>query len=237
MSLPVSDKAAVLARIREALRLPARIPHVEGAISDSVPVLPPKDEAGRWLPAVGEDYEARVALFAAQAAALKAEFIRIPSRAEVPARLAALARAEGWPFDKIAAHPGADSQAVVEQAGFTPFVVVPGYDRDGLEACAASVTGCEALIAQTGSVLVTARESGGRALTILPPHHVVVATAEQLLPDLPSAFARLREKYGVGTAMPSMVSLITGPSRTGDIERILVLGAHGPKRLTILFVG
>jgi L-lactate dehydrogenase complex protein LldG len=51
---------------------------------------------------------------------------------------------------------------------------------------------------------------------------------------LPAAFALL--KQGHGAKFPSMISFITGPSRTGDIERILVLGAHGPKRLTILCI-
>ena len=83
-----------------------------------------------------------------------------------------------------------------------------------------------ALIAQAGSVLVSSRSSGGRALSVLPPHHIVLARREQLLPDLPAAFALLRNKYA--SDYPSLISFITGPSRTGDIERILVLGAHGP---------
>jgi L-lactate dehydrogenase complex protein LldG len=83
-------------------------------------------------------------------------------------------------------------------------------------------------------VLVSNRSSGGRALSVLPPHHVVLARREQLLPDLPAAFALLKSKYG--SDYPSLISFITGPSRTGDIERILVLGAHGPKRLTILCI-
>jgi len=90
-----------------------------------------------------------------------------------------------------------------------------------------------ALIAQTGSVLLTARSGGGRALSVLPPHHVVIARREQLLPDLPAAYALLHKKYGPAS-WPSMITLITGPSRTGDIERILVLGAHGPKKLTVI---
>ena len=52
-----------------------------------------------------------------------------------------------------------------------------------------------------------------------------------LVADLPAAFALVKQKYGA--KFPSMISFITGPSRTGDIERILVLGAHGPKKLTI----
>lgn len=62
----------------------------------------------------------------------------------------------------------------------------------------------------------------------------MIARREQLLPDLPAAMAFVKKKHG--DKFPSMISFITGPSRTGDIERILVLGAHGPKKLTILCV-
>jgi L-lactate dehydrogenase complex protein LldG len=96
------------------------------------------------------------------------------------------------------------------------------------------ITECDALIAQTGSVVLTSRSAGGRALSVLPPHHVVLARRDQLVPDLPAAFELLKMQYGDN--YPSMISFITGPSRTGDIERILVLGAHGPKKLTILCV-
>ena len=82
--------------------------------------------------------------------------------------------------------------------------------------------------------LVTSHSAGGRALSVLPPHHVVLARREQLLADLPEAFAVLRRKYS--GKFPSFISFITGPSRTGDIERILVLGAHGPRKLTVLCV-
>ena len=110
-----------------------------------------------------------------------------------------------------------------------------GYDVNEMETCDAGITECDALVAQTGSVLVTSRSAGGRALSVLPPHHIVLARRDQLIADLPAAFALLKQTYGAG--MPSMISFITGPSRTGDIERILVLGAHGPKELTVLLIG
>ena len=99
------------------------------------------------------------------------------------------------------------------------------YDVRELASCDAGISECEALIAQTGSVLVSSRSSGGRALSVLPPHHIVLARREQLLPDLPAAFALLRSKYA--SDYPSFILFITGPSRTGDIERILDRIASG----------
>jgi L-lactate dehydrogenase complex protein LldG len=106
--------------------------------------------------------------------------------------------------------------------------------KDALEACDAGITGCDALIAQTGSILVSSATCGGRSLSVLPPVHVVVAVPEQIVATLADAFDALRERHG--SSFPSMLSFITGPSRTGDIERILVLGAHGPKELFVILV-
>jgi L-lactate dehydrogenase complex protein LldG len=69
---------------------------------------------------------------------------------------------------------------------------------------------------------------------VLPPHHVVLARRQQLVPNLAAALRSVSLKREAN--WPSMLSFITGPSRTGDIERILVLGAHGPKKLTILLL-
>jgi len=93
----------------------------------------------------------------------------------------------------------------------------------------------ELLVKKLGAILVSSASSGGRALSILPHVHVVVADADQVVPDLGSALALAKARHG--DQMPSMLSFITGPSRTGDIERILVLGAHGPKELYLILVG
>jgi L-lactate dehydrogenase complex protein LldG len=99
--------------------------------------------------------------------------------------------------------------------------------------CDLGVTTCECLIAQTGSIVVSAFSSGGRALSVLPPTHLVIAHRSQVVPDLTSAIALLRKRYD--RRWPSALSVITGPSRTADIEKILVFGAHGPKRLAVYF--
>jgi L-lactate dehydrogenase complex protein LldG len=99
------------------------------------------------------------------------------------------------------------------------------------ESSQATITLCESLVALTGSVFVSSA-CGGRGATVVAPVHIVVAGVEQLVPDLDSAFARLRER---GTAIAnSYVCLITGSSRTADIEKILVMGAHGPRRLLVV---
>jgi L-lactate dehydrogenase complex protein LldG len=95
----------------------------------------------------------------------------------------------------------------------------------------ATVTLAEALVAQTGSIFVSAA-CGGRAASVVAPVHFVVASIQQLVPDLGTAFARLRERGAVENS--SMLCLITGPSRTADIEKIIVMGAHGPRRVVVI---
>jgi L-lactate dehydrogenase complex protein LldG len=99
------------------------------------------------------------------------------------------------------------------------------------------VTICDALIAATGSVVITSETGFGRALSILPPAHLVVARRSQLVAYPSDALKVLRTRYGgSATTWPSMMTIITGPSRTADIEKILVLGAHGPKQLFVLLL-
>ena len=141
-----------------------------------------------------------------------------------------LASLENW--GRIATHKGEWTDAATQWLGLPVLKTSGGYDVNELEVCDAGITECDALIAQTGSLIVTSRNSGGRALSVLPPHHVVLARREQLVLDLSAGFARVQKKYF--PKYPSMISVVTGPIRTGDIERILVLGAHGPKKLTIL---
>jgi L-lactate dehydrogenase complex protein LldG len=137
--------------------------------------------------------------------------------------------AEQW--RRVASHGAELTRFACASLALPVLLTDRGYDVNELEKCEVGITECDALVAQTGGVALTSRSAGGRALSILPPHHVVIARREQLVADLPAAFALLQRKYEPD--FPSMISFITGPSRTGDIERILVLGAHGPKKLTI----
>ena len=96
------------------------------------------------------------------------------------------------------------------------------------------ITLCESLISRLGSVMVSSKQTSGRRLNVFPEIHIVLAYASQLVPDLQDAYDNIKEKYP--TAFPSLISVITGPSRTADIEKTLVMGAHGPKDLYVFLI-
>ena len=95
----------------------------------------------------------------------------------------------------------------------------------------AGITGCEFLIARTGSVIVSSSSESGRQMNVFPPVHIILAHVSQLIDFPEEAFSEIQNKYAEG--LPSTISTITGPSRTADIEKTLVLGAHGPKEFLV----
>jgi L-lactate dehydrogenase complex protein LldG len=111
----------------------------------------------------------------------------------------------------------------------------PFYKTDkDFEMAEVGITMCEALIARNGSILVSNQNEAGRRLSIFPHHHIVIARTGQMVMDLKDGFSLIKNKYG--NQIPSMISTITGPSRTADIEKTLVLGAHGPKELFVFLI-
>ena len=239
----MSSREAILTRIREALRVAAPRPgHQHGELKgehgglkvvreDGATVTQPASPAfEQWLPPVGPTHEEQMALFCRNADDLRAEVHLCDDEAAMAAMLCQLARENGW--KRVGTHRGVLTDGAMKALPLPVVQTTDGYSVEDLEQCDAGVTECDALIAQTGSVLITSQSAGGRGLSILPPHHVVLVRRSQLIADLAAGYALLRAKHG--DTLPSLISFITGPSRTGDIERILVLGAHGPKRLTIL---
>jgi L-lactate dehydrogenase complex protein LldG len=99
------------------------------------------------------------------------------------------------------------------------------------EASQATVSLAETLIAQTGSILVSA-SCGGRGASVIAPCHIVYATTAQLVPDLATALGRASQERTLDRN--SFACVISGSSRTADIEKILVQGAHGPRRLVVI---
>ena len=225
----MNERDSILARIRSALTVVAPLPGHDHEARPA-PALPGAADQRRVLPVVGQSFEERIALFQKNAVELRADFRLLKDLDALAVELKSLCAAEGW--QRAASHNGELTGAVCRALDLPVLLTDTGFDKRELAGCDVGISECDALVAQTGSVVVTSRSAGGRALSVLPPHHVVLARREQLVPDLPAAFALLKSKWG--ESYPSMISFITGPSRTGDIERILVLGAHGPRKLTVL---
>ncbi|MEO6833529.1 MAG: LUD domain-containing protein [Chitinophagaceae bacterium] len=117
------------------------------------------------------------------------------------------------------------------QKGKLDFITAADPNNESAEAC---ITGCEALVARTGSFIFSSKQPMGRVAPVYYPIHIVVAFARQLVPDISDGLSLMQTRYE--GALPSMINLNTGPSRTADIEKTLVVGVHGPKEVYCLFV-
>ena len=122
-----------------------------------------------------------------------------------------------------------DLLKILEEKGIA-YNVDPEYAR----VAKYSLTTCEALVARTGSVFVSSAQMEGRRLISAAETHIVLAYDTQIFPDFPEAMDVIEKIYG--NTFPSQVTAITGASRTSDIEKTLVLGAHGPKNLYVILV-
>ncbi|MBC8319114.1 MAG: LUD domain-containing protein [Bacteroidetes bacterium] len=96
------------------------------------------------------------------------------------------------------------------------------------------ITACDFLISRFGSVMVSSGLGSGRRIFVFPETHVVIANASQVVHELKDALTAMKKKYAYN--FPSQITVITGPSRTADIEKTLVMGAHGPKNLYVFMI-
>ena len=173
------------------------------------------------------DHAGQVALFIAEAEAVDATIARVASATEVPGAVADYlsrqnlpARLVMAPDPKLEAIPW-DNRPMLE--------LRRGRAEDG---DAAGVTGAFAAIAETGTLMLVSGPESPTRNNFLPDTHIVVLRASEVVACYEDGWDRLRAQG----AMPRTVNFITGPSRTGDIEQRLVLGAHGPRRLHIVIV-
>lgn len=106
--------------------------------------------------------------------------------------------------------------------------------NDDLSGCDVAVTGCECLVARTGSIVLSAAQLSGRATSVYAPIHICVAFTSQLVYDVKDALDAVNTKYADN--LPSLITFATGPSRTADIEKTLVVGVHGPKEVYVFLI-
>jgi L-lactate dehydrogenase complex protein LldG len=98
----------------------------------------------------------------------------------------------------------------------------------------AAITMCEALVARTGSIIMSSAQKSGRTTSVYAEIHICIAFTDQLVYDVKDGLLLIKERYA--GRMPSLVTFATGPSRTADIEKTLVVGVHGPKEVYVFLV-
>lgn len=163
--------------------------------------------------------------FARNLVLVKGKFVYCPNQKELVLALRILYHEEHW--EKIfCIEP--TIRDLIDRAGI-PY----SFDQVSLKDAEAAITGCEFLVARTGSILVSSSQGSGRRVFGHAPVHIVIGRTTQLVNEIGDALAGIKGKY---SDMPSQVSLITGPSRTADIEKTLVLGAHGPRDLYVFLL-
>jgi L-lactate dehydrogenase complex protein LldG len=208
----IADKDKVLQDIRAALQQATAIPYPDerGQLSQ---VFPPPDDDLAFI-------------FAQRLIEAKGQLIYCESVTELADNLKQLIQINGWrhvyAWEK-------DIQKFLQSHDIREARIGKQLDRAEV-----GLTTCEALVARTGSILLSSRQASGRSLSIFPPIHIVLTHHKQLYYDLSEALQATQDTYK--NKMPSMLSITTGPSRTADIEKTLVQGAHGPKELYVLFL-
>jgi L-lactate dehydrogenase complex protein LldG len=196
---------------------------IRKALSESTPIPFPQSEGSHsvFQPSTQDlDIE-----FAEQFAKLQGKFVFCVDHHELVAQLKALVISQGWKKlycreEKIRAQLKAFS--------------FDGFSDTGLGDCDAAVTGCEALVARTGSIILSSASPSGRTVSVYAPIHICIAYTNQLVYDVRDGLIALKEKYQ--QQLPSLMTFATGPSRTADIEKTLVVGVHGPKQVYLFLV-
>lgn len=163
--------------------------------------------------------------FAEQFSKLQGRFVFCINQQELAFQLSSLVKKQDW--NKV---------FCLEDKLIEPFAGSIGdrIVKTGLADCDVSITGCECLVARTGSIVLSAAQPGGRTTSVYAPVHICIAFTKQLVYDLKDGLQLVKDKYG--NNLPSLISFATGPSRTADIEKTLVVGVHGPKEVYLFLV-
>jgi L-lactate dehydrogenase complex protein LldG len=181
------------------------------------------------------DHAGRIALFVAMAEEVQATVARVASRDAVPEEVARYLVAENLPAELVMApDPALDE---IPWSG-RPLLCIRRGRAKAVDTV--SLTPCLAAIAETGTLMLVSGPGTPTTLNFLPDTHIVLVRADQVVASYEDGWDLVRARSGPGNAaaeMPRTINFITGPSRTGDIEQRIQLGAHGPRRLHIILIG
>jgi L-lactate dehydrogenase complex protein LldG len=201
-------KENILKKIKKALSIPVPLPFPESEGAQSVYKSSPDDDA---------------IVFAEEFTKLQGKFAFCVNEQELSLQLSQLFSQQGW--TKICCKEPALIR-LLSNLSIEPY--------HNLADCDVSITGCEYLVARTGSMVLSSAQVSGRVTSIYAPIHICIAYNSQLVYDVKDALQFMKEKYK--NDFPSFVTFATGPSRTADIEKTLVTGVHGPKEVYCFLV-
>ena len=178
------------------------------------------------------DPAARVDLFVEMAEAVQTTVTRVLSDKEVPAEVARYLAAENLPAEvAMAPDPRLDALPWSER----PLLRIRRGKAEPADTV--SLTPCLAAVAETGTLMLTSADTTPTTLNFLPDTHIVVLRAGQVVASYEDGWDLLREQSDDKLwGLPRTINFITGPSRTGDIEQRIELGAHGPRRLHVVLI-
>ncbi len=184
------------------------------------------------IPARGQlDDVSRIDLFCAMAEKVTCSVDRVRSHDQVPKAVSDYLRARNLPHairvgddKRLKTLPWDKIRTLEIRRGASD-----GQDEAGLSHAMAGV-------AETGTLVLASGKDNPTTINFLPEHHIVVVDAKDIAGDLETVMGKVRRKFGKGE-MPRTLNLITGPSRSGDIEQKIILGAHGPRAVHLIVVG
>ncbi|MDF1606806.1 lactate utilization protein [Hoeflea sp. YIM 152468] len=222
----MSPRDTVLGKIRASMRVPAADSERRNAVSARLADTPRGIIPNRAdLPKAGQ-----VELFCAMAAQSGATVSRLGDYAEVPAEVSSYLRARNLP---AAIRIGADKRLKKARWDSEKHLEIRQGASDGGDL--AGVSHAMAGIAETGTLALVSGQDNPTTINFLPEHHIVLLRSADIKGDMETVWSMLRKSQGQGE-MPRALNLITGPSRSGDIEQTILLGAHGPRALHIIVV-
>jgi L-lactate dehydrogenase complex protein LldG len=196
---------------------------IRKALSHTTPVPFPKSEGSNSVfePSVNElEVE-----FAEHFNALQGRFIFCVNRQELAFQFNSLVKKQNW--EKIFCA----EKNILEIVGTQ---LEERFTATDLATCDISVTSCECLVARTGTIVMSAAQASGRSSSVYAPIHICIGFSNQLVYDVKDALQLIKEKYK--DKLPSLITFASGPSRTADIEKTLVVGVHGPKEVYCFLV-
>jgi L-lactate dehydrogenase complex protein LldG len=199
----------ILKKIKQALKSPVPVPFPD-QLADTPIFIPTEQELA--------------ISFAEKFTELTGKFIYCEDDGELVQQLSALIKAKQWEKIYSVEAGWLDDMSTFQ---FNPVTT------DDLANCDAAITLCEHLVARTGTIVLSSQQLSGRVTSVYAPIHICIAYTHQLVNDISDSLEQFKKDLSY---MPSMISYATGPSRTADIEKTLVVGVHGPKEVYCFLV-